>query len=51
MSIRPATEADRRRIRQFFDEAGHAQSGTVPGAFRSPAHGYVGLHVMHLSLA
>lgn len=25
--------------------------GTVPGAFRSPAHGYVGLHVMYLSLA
>jgi GNAT superfamily N-acetyltransferase len=24
--------------------------GTVPGAFRSPAHGYVGLHVMYLSL-
>lgn len=24
--------------------------GTVPGAFRSPAHGYVGLHVMHLDL-
>jgi ribosomal protein S18 acetylase RimI-like enzyme len=25
--------------------------GTVPGAFRSPEHGYVGLHVMFLSLA
>jgi GNAT superfamily N-acetyltransferase len=24
--------------------------GTVPGAFRSPAHGYVGLHVMYLDL-
>lgn len=24
--------------------------GTVPGAFRSPAHGYVGLHVMYRSL-
>ena len=24
--------------------------GTVPGAFRSPAHGYVGLHVMFLPL-
>lgn len=24
--------------------------GTVPGAFRSPAHGYVGLHVMYLEL-
>ena len=24
--------------------------GTVPGAFRSPTHGYVGLHVMHLPL-
>jgi GNAT superfamily N-acetyltransferase len=24
--------------------------GTVPGAFRSPIHGYVGLHVMYLSL-
>ena len=24
--------------------------GTVPGAFRSPTHGYVGLHVMYLSL-
>lgn len=25
--------------------------GTVPQAFRSAAHGYVGLHVMHLPLA
>jgi L-amino acid N-acyltransferase YncA len=25
--------------------------GTVPGAFRSPTHGYVGLHVMFLPLA
>jgi GNAT superfamily N-acetyltransferase len=24
--------------------------GTVPGAFRSPTHGYVGLHVMFLAL-
>lgn len=24
--------------------------GTVPGAFRSATHGYVGLHVMHLDL-
>jgi GNAT superfamily N-acetyltransferase len=24
--------------------------GTVPGAFLSPTHGYVGLHVMYLSL-
>jgi GNAT superfamily N-acetyltransferase len=24
--------------------------GTVPGAFRSPANGYVGLHVMYLDL-
>ncbi len=24
--------------------------GTVPGAFRHPQHGYVGLHVMHLPL-
>ncbi|MFD6175972.1 MULTISPECIES: GNAT family N-acetyltransferase [unclassified Isoptericola] len=24
--------------------------GTVPGAFRSPAHGFVGLHVMYLPL-
>ncbi len=24
--------------------------GTVPGAFRSPTHGYVGLHVMYLDL-
>lgn len=24
--------------------------GTVPGAFRSREHGYVGLHVMYLSL-
>jgi GNAT superfamily N-acetyltransferase len=24
--------------------------GTVPGAFRSPSHGYVGLHVMYLDL-
>ena len=24
--------------------------GTVPGSFRSPAHGYVGLHVMFLAL-
>jgi ribosomal protein S18 acetylase RimI-like enzyme len=24
--------------------------GTVPEAFRHPAHGYVGLHIMHLRL-
>jgi hypothetical protein len=24
--------------------------GTVPGAFRSQEHGYVGLHVMYLDL-
>lgn len=24
--------------------------GTVPGAYRSPSHGYVGLHVMYLPL-
>jgi GNAT superfamily N-acetyltransferase len=29
---------------------GFAIVGTVPGAFRSPTHGYVGLHVMYLPL-
>ena len=29
---------------------GFAVVGTVPGAFRSRAHGYVGLHVMHRPL-
>ena len=29
---------------------GFAIVGTVPGAFRSPTHGFVGLHVMYLPL-
>ena len=29
---------------------GFAIVGTVPGAFRSRVHGYVGLHIMHLDL-
>ena len=29
---------------------GFAVIGTVPGAFRHPTHGYVGLHVMYRSL-
>ena len=36
---------------RLWQSLGFEIVGTVPGAFRSPAHGYVGLHVMFLSLA
>ncbi len=34
----------------LWESLGFTVVGTVPGAFRSRAHGYVGLHVMYLSL-
>ena len=34
----------------LWQALGFVVVGTVPGAFRSPAHGYVGLHVMFLDL-
>ena len=34
----------------LWQRLGFTIVGTVPGAFRSPTHGYVGLHVMYLSL-
>jgi L-amino acid N-acyltransferase YncA len=34
----------------LWTSLGFTVVGTVPGAFRHPEHGYVGLHVMHLSL-
>jgi GNAT superfamily N-acetyltransferase len=34
----------------LWRDLGFAVVGTVPGAFRSPTHGYVGLHVMFLDL-
>ena len=36
---------------RLWQDFGFEIVGTVPGAFRSPEHGYVGLHVMFLSLA
>ena len=36
---------------RLWQDLGFEIVGTVPGAFRSPAHGSVGLHVMFLSLA
>lgn len=35
---------------RLWRDLGFEIVGTVPGAFRSPAHGYVGLHVMYLDL-
>lgn len=35
----------------LWHSLGFVTVGTVPGAFRSRAHGYVGLHVMWLDLA
>ena len=35
----------------LWQRLGFTIVGTVPGAFRSPTHGYVGLHVMFLPLA
>ncbi len=35
----------------LWQELGFVIVGTVPGAFRSPTQGYVGLHVMFLDLA
>jgi GNAT superfamily N-acetyltransferase len=36
---------------RLWESLGFEIVGTVPGAFRSPTHGYVGLHVMYLDLA
>ena len=35
---------------RLWQTLGFRVVGTVPGAFRSREHGYVGLHVMHLDL-
>jgi GNAT superfamily N-acetyltransferase len=35
---------------RLWQDLGFRIVGTVPGAFRSPTHGYVGLHVMYLPL-
>jgi len=35
---------------RLWESLGFTIVGTVPGAFRSPTHGYVGLHVMYLAL-
>lgn len=35
----------------LWESLGFETVGTVPGAFHHPEHGYVGLHVMFLSLA
>ena len=35
---------------RLWQSLGFEVVGTVPAAFRSPTHGYVGLHVMHLAL-
>ena len=35
---------------RLWRDLGFEIVGTVPGAFRSPTHGYVGLHVMFLDL-
>ena len=35
---------------RLWQSLGFEIVGTVPGAFRSARHGYVGLHVMHLDL-
>ena len=35
---------------RLWQSLGFEIVGTVPAAFRSPTHGYVGLHVMHLAL-
>jgi L-amino acid N-acyltransferase YncA len=35
---------------RLWQSLGFEIVGTVPGAFRSASHGYVGLHVMHLDL-
>jgi GNAT superfamily N-acetyltransferase len=36
---------------RLWESLGFTVIGTVPGAFRSPAHGLVGLHVMFLPLS
>jgi GNAT superfamily N-acetyltransferase len=40
-----------RAAEKLYEDLGFAIVGTVPGAFRSPTRGDVGLHVMHLPLA
>jgi len=36
---------------RLWQSLGFEIAGTVPGTFRSRAHGYVGLHVMYLPLS
>jgi hypothetical protein len=36
---------------RLWTDLGFVVDGTVPGAFRHPTRGYVGLHVMYLPLA
>ncbi|MGV9313649.1 N-acetyltransferase family protein [Streptomyces sp. NPDC003691] len=38
------------RAVRLYESLGFAVVGTVPEGFRHPAHGYVGLHVMHRAL-
>jgi L-amino acid N-acyltransferase YncA len=35
---------------RLWESLGFTIVGTVPGAFRSPTHGFVGLHIMFLAL-
>jgi GNAT superfamily N-acetyltransferase len=49
ISFNAVVETNTAAVR-LWRSAGFEVIGTVPGAFLHPTHGYVGLHVMHLSL-
>ena len=50
MQFNAVVETNTAAVR-LWQSLGFEVVGTVPGAFRSATHGYVGLHVMHLPLA
>ncbi|MFJ2649063.1 GNAT family N-acetyltransferase [Streptomyces sp. NPDC087420] len=49
MQFNAVVETNEYAVR-LYRSLGFEVVGTVPGAFRHPAKGYVGLHVMHLAL-
>ncbi|QIQ04328.1 GNAT family N-acetyltransferase [Streptomyces liangshanensis] len=49
MQFNAVVETNEHAVR-LYRSLGFEVVGTVPGAFRHPAKGYVGLHVMHLVL-
>ena len=47
MQFNAVVETNERAV-ELWKSLGFSIIGTVPRAFRHPAHGLVGLHIMHL---